>query len=84
MESLADGDLTVRATVTDDMTGAIADSVNFAVEQLRGLVTGINMTAITVADSAHETMSTTSKLAEASGRAGARSHRVHKRNSRVF
>ena len=68
MESLADGDLTVHATVTDDMTGAIADSVNFAVEQLRELVTGINMTAITVADSAHETMSTTSQLAEASGR----------------
>ncbi len=68
MESLADGDLTVHATVTDDMTGAIADSVNFAVEQLRGLVTGINMTAQTVAESAHETMSTTSKLAEASGR----------------
>jgi len=68
MESLADGDLTVHATVTDDMTGAIADSVNFAVEQLRELVTGINMTAMTVADSAHDTMSTTSKLAEASGR----------------
>ena len=41
MSSLADGDLTVRATVTEDMTGAIADSVNFAVEQLRELVTGI-------------------------------------------
>lgn len=68
MESLADGDLTVRATVTDDMTGAIADSVNFAVEQLRGLVTGINMTAMTVAESAHDTMNTTSNLAEASGR----------------
>jgi twitching motility protein PilJ len=36
MSSLADGDLRVRATVTDDMTGAIADSVNYAVEQLRG------------------------------------------------
>jgi twitching motility protein PilJ len=68
MESLADGDLTVHATVTDDMTGAIADSVNFAVEQLRELVTGINMTAMTVAESAHETMNTTSQLAEASGR----------------
>jgi len=68
MESLADGDLTVHATVTDDMTGAIADSVNFAVEQLRELVTGINMTALTVAESAHDTMNTTSKLAEASGR----------------
>lgn len=68
MESLADGDLTVRATVTDDMTGAIADSVNFAVEQLRELVNGINITAQTVAESAQETMSTTSMLAEASGR----------------
>lgn len=67
MSSLADGDLTVRATVTDDMTGAIADSVNFAVEQLRELVTGINMTARTVSESAQETMDTTGKLAVASG-----------------
>jgi twitching motility protein PilJ len=52
MSSLADGDLTVKATVTDDMTGAIADSVNFAVEQLRELVTGINITAQTVSESA--------------------------------
>jgi twitching motility protein PilJ len=66
MSSLADGDLTVRATVTDDMTGAIADSVNFAVEQLRELVTGINMTAHTVSESAQETMDTTGKLAVAS------------------
>ena len=67
MSSLADGDLTVRATVTDDMTGAIADSVNFAVEQLRELVTGINITAQTVSASAQETMDTTGKLAVASG-----------------
>jgi twitching motility protein PilJ len=67
MSSLADGDLTVKATVTDDMTGAIADSVNFAVEQLRELVTGINITAQTVSESANETMDTTGKLAVASG-----------------
>ncbi len=67
MSSLADGDLTVRATVTDDMTGAIADSVNFAVEQLRELVTGINITAQTVDESTRQTMDTTSRLAEASG-----------------
>ena len=66
MSSLADGDLTVKATVTDDMTGAIADSVNFAVEQLRELVTGINITAQTVSESASETMETTGKLAIAS------------------
>ena len=68
MSSLADGDLTVKATVTDDMTGAIADSVNFAVEQLRELVTGINITAQTVDESAQETMDTTSRLAESSGK----------------
>jgi twitching motility protein PilJ len=67
MSSLADGDLTVKATVTDDMTGAIADAVNFAVEQLRELVTGINITAQTVSESANETMETTGKLAVASG-----------------
>ncbi|HVH35846.1 MAG TPA: type IV pili methyl-accepting chemotaxis transducer N-terminal domain-containing protein, partial [Tahibacter sp.] len=39
MGSLAEGDLTVKATVTEDITGAIADSVNFAVEALRSLVT---------------------------------------------
>ena len=68
MSSLADGDLTVKATVTDDMTGAIADAVNFAVEQLRELVTGINITARTVSESAQETMDTTGKLAAASGK----------------
>ena len=67
MSSLADGDLTVKATVTDDMTGAIADSVNFAVEQLRELVTGINITAQTVSESANETMATTGQLAIAAG-----------------
>ncbi|WP_295608771.1 type IV pili methyl-accepting chemotaxis transducer N-terminal domain-containing protein, partial [uncultured Lamprocystis sp.] len=45
MGTLADGDLTVTATVTEDKTGAIADSVNYAVEALRGLVTTINATA---------------------------------------
>ena len=42
MGDLADGDLTVQATVTEDITGAIADSVNFAIEELRSLVEGIN------------------------------------------
>ena len=40
-ESLADGDLTVQATVTEDITGAIADSVNFAIEQLREQIQNI-------------------------------------------
>src|SRR5690606_30469867 len=39
---LGQGDLTATATVTEDITGAIADSVNIAVESLRGLVVAIN------------------------------------------
>ena len=39
---LADGDLTANATVTEDITGAIADSINFTIDELRGLVSGIN------------------------------------------
>ncbi len=66
MSSLADGDLTVNATVTEDITGAIADSVNFAVEALRDLVTGINRTAQQVAAQAQEARATATQLAEAS------------------
>ena len=66
MSSLADGDLTVQATVTEDVTGAIADSVNYAVEALRDLVTGVNDTAQHVAAQAQETRATTMQLAEAS------------------
>ena len=65
MGSLAEGDLTVKATVTEDMTGAIADSINFAVEQLRTLVTTINDTSVQVASSAQETQATAMHLAEA-------------------
>ena len=65
MSSLADGDLTVQATVTEDITGAIADSVNFAIEQLRELVKGIKFTAQEVAGSAMKTRSSTSELAKA-------------------
>ncbi len=66
MSSLADGDLTVQATVTEDVTGAIADSVNYAVEALRDLVAGVNNTAQQVAAQAQETRATTIQLAEAS------------------
>jgi twitching motility protein PilJ len=45
MGDLAEGDLTVQATVTEDITGAIADSVNYAIEELRMLVQGINRAA---------------------------------------
>jgi len=42
MGNLAEGDLTVKATVTEEITGAIADSVNFTIDELRTLVGRIN------------------------------------------
>lgn len=45
MSKVADGDLTVQARVTEDVTGAIADSINFTIEQVRGLVSGITRAA---------------------------------------
>ncbi|MBP6216326.1 MAG: methyl-accepting chemotaxis protein, partial [Luteimonas sp.] len=63
--ALAENDLTVKATVTEDMTGAIADSINFAVENLRDLVVTINDTSVQVASSAQETQATAMHLAEA-------------------
>ena len=63
---LADGDLTVAATVTEDFTGAIADSINYSIDQLRDLVETINQTAVQVAGAAQETQATAMHLAEAS------------------
>ena len=61
---LADGDLTTTATVTEDFTGAIADSVNYTIDQLRILVSSINDTAVKVSTAAQESQSTALHLAE--------------------
>jgi twitching motility protein PilJ len=66
MSSLADGDLTVHATVSEDITGAIADSVNYAVEALRELVTTINESAILLDGAAKQTDGTARQLGAAS------------------
>jgi twitching motility protein PilJ len=66
MGDLADGDLTVTATVTEDITGAIADSVNFTIDALRSLVEQINSTTLQVAEAAQETQSTAHHLTDAS------------------
>jgi len=66
LADLADGDLTTEATVTEDFTGAIADSINFAIDQMRSLVTSINETAVRVAGAAQETQATAMHLADAS------------------
>jgi twitching motility protein PilJ len=66
MASLADGDLTVQATVSEDITGAIADSVNYAVEALRKLVATINQSAIQVDSAARQSQALAAHLGKAS------------------
>ena len=66
MANLADGDLTVHTTVTEEITGAIADSVNFAIDALRTLVTTINNTSSEVTTSTSNAQGTAVSLAEAS------------------
>jgi twitching motility protein PilJ len=66
LSNLADGDLTVQATVTEDITGAIADSINYAIEALRELVTTINDSAIQLDGAAKQTQSVAAHMAKAS------------------
>ena len=66
IEDLADGDLTVTASVTEDFTGTIADSINYSVDQLRDLVATINLTAGQVAGAVQDTQATAMHLAQAS------------------
>jgi twitching motility protein PilJ len=54
MGDLADGDLTVRAKVTEDITGAIADSMNYTIDELRNLVAGVNNASQQVTDKSQE------------------------------
>jgi twitching motility protein PilJ len=66
LSSLADGDLTVQATVTEDITGAIADSINYAIEALRELVTTINDSAIQLDGATKQTQGAAAHMAKAS------------------
>ncbi|MEX6665945.1 methyl-accepting chemotaxis protein [Pseudomonas sp. W2-17] len=66
IEDLADGDLTVAASVTEDFTGAIADSINYSIDQLRELVSTINLTAEQVFGAVKDTQTTATQLAAAS------------------
>ncbi|GAB1392066.1 hypothetical protein MASR1M60_02290 [Rhodocyclaceae bacterium] len=68
MGDLASGDLTARATVTEDITGAIADSVNYAIEELAVLVKRINDAASRVDRATQEAQSIAATLLEASER----------------
>ncbi|ROL77374.1 methyl-accepting chemotaxis protein [Pseudomonas vranovensis] len=66
IEDLADGDLTVTVSVTEDFTGAIADSINYSIDQLRDLVATINLSAEEVAAAVQDTQNTARQLAKAS------------------
>jgi twitching motility protein PilJ len=65
LSSLAEGDLTVQATVGEEITQDIAQSINYAVQRLREIVTGINQTAHAVANNAESTRTAAATLAEA-------------------
>ena len=65
LADLAEGDLTVRASVTENFTGAIADSINFAIDQMRGLVSNINNLSVQVAKAATDSQGTAKALAAA-------------------
>lgn len=62
LQNLADGDLTQEATVTEDITGAIADSVNYTVEELRLLVGSVQKTASQVVDTTTQVDNTSAQL----------------------
>jgi len=68
MGNLADGDLTVQASVSEDVTGAIADSINFTIEELRTLVKGINSATDQVAKATQDAQAISNRLYEASQR----------------
>jgi twitching motility protein PilJ len=68
MQTFAEGDLTVHATVTEDITGAIADSVNFAIEELRTLVGRINTAVAQVTTATESAQHTSTQLLAAAER----------------
>ena len=66
LQTVAEGDLTQEATVTEDITGAIADSVNYTVEELRQLVGNVQSTATKVALTTAQVENTSTELLAAS------------------
>jgi twitching motility protein PilJ len=66
LQDVADGDLTKQATVTEDITGAIADSINYTVEELRNLVGQVQTSAERVAQTTGAVENTSIELLAAS------------------
>jgi twitching motility protein PilJ len=65
---LAEGNLTINASVTEDITGAVADSINYTVEELRSLVRGINLAALQMDQAAGQAGQVSESLQQASRR----------------
>ncbi|MGB1249208.1 MAG: methyl-accepting chemotaxis protein [Candidatus Promineifilaceae bacterium] len=61
--TVAEGDLTVEAEVTDGITGAIADSFNFMIEQLRNIIADVQEATLHVSSSANQIQTTAEHLA---------------------
>ena len=66
LQTVAEGDLTQQATVTEDITGAIADSVNYTVEELRSLVSQVQGTVGRVTETTQQVEDTSTELLAAS------------------
>jgi len=64
IKGAAQGDLTVRAEVTNDVLGAVADSFNFLIGSLRKVVTGIQTLAEQVTSATGESITNTSQLTQ--------------------
>jgi len=65
MKKMADGDLTVRTEVTEDITGAIADAVNYTIEELHTLVEQVNQASINVVEASGQAQQISAQLLEA-------------------
>ncbi|MDP1928190.1 MAG: methyl-accepting chemotaxis protein [Thiobacillus sp.] len=65
---LAEGNLTINASVTEDITGAVADSINYTVEELRSLVRGINTATVQMDQAAEQASQVSESLQQASHR----------------
>ena len=80
MGDLADGDLTIRTTVSEDITGAIADSVNYTIEELAMLVSRINDAAGRVTNATQTAQHTSAELLDATER---QSHQIEEAGATV-
>ncbi|HYM26000.1 MAG TPA: methyl-accepting chemotaxis protein, partial [Vicinamibacterales bacterium] len=66
ISGVAEGDLSVQAEVTADVTGALADSFNFMIGQLRAIIRELQNTSGDVASALTDLRSSTAKLAAGS------------------